>query len=428
MVIGVHSPKFAAEREPEKVKAAIARYDIRHPVVHDSEMIIWQHYGVRAWPTLVFISPDGYIIGHAPGEPDPDRFLEVVSQVITAGKTDGSIRGAVLDLALQPAPLGPLLFPRKLKTLPMPNGAPRWVLADAGHHQIVEFDAAWRERERYGSGEAGFEDGGRDQARFNAPQGLIADDAAIYVADTGNHAIRRIDRKTGAVTTLAGTGVRGPRLTRPMAGSDIALASVWDLERQGNALYFANAGSHQIGVFDLSDGTVKPLAGSGGENIEDGRALDALLAQPSGLALSPDGTRLAFADSETSAIRLLDLGTAAPIVRTVIGTGLFDFGHQNGPLGEARLQHPLGAAWLDDNRLAIADSYNGAVRLIDLSAGTIDDLDNGSFVCQDALCVPLGEPAGVAVDGRGHILVSDTNNHRIVAFNPTARTYQTIVG
>ena len=107
VVIGVHSPKFAAEREPEKVKAAIARYDIRHPVVHDPEMIIWQHYGVRAWPTLVFISPDGYVIGHAPGEPDPDRLLEVVGQVIRAGKTDGTIQGATLDHDADPIPPAP---------------------------------------------------------------------------------------------------------------------------------------------------------------------------------------------------------------------------------------------------------------------------------------------------------------------------------
>ena len=429
VVIGVHSPKFEAEREPANLKAAIARYEIHHPVVHDPAMIIWQHYGVRAWPTLVFISPDGYVIGHAAGEPDPDRLIEVVGQVVTQGKADGSIRSAALDLLIPPAPLGALLFPGKVKPLPMANGEPRWVIADAGPHQIVELDAAWRERARYGAGEAGFEDGAnKERARFNGPQGLIADDDAIFVADTGNHAIRRIDRKTGAVTTLAGNGSRGPRLSATLPGRAAALASVWDLERRGDALYFANAGSHQIGVYNLTDGTVRPLAGTGGENIEDGRAIDALLAQPSGLALSPDGRRLAFADSETSAIRLLDLDGAAPVVRTVIGTGLFDFGHRNGRLDEALLQHPLGVAWLDDERLAVADSYNAAVRLIDLKAGAISDLDDGTFVCEDALCVPLGEPAGIAVDSSGRILVSDTNNHRIVAYDPAARHYRTIAG
>lgn len=428
VVIGVHSPKFAAERESDKLKAAIARYDIRHPVVHDPAMIIWQHYGVRAWPTLVFISPEGYVIGHAAGEPDPDRLLDVVGRVVAQGRTDGSLRGATLDLALQAAPLGPLRFPGKLKPLPMPSGAPHWVVADAGHHQIVELDAAWRERARHGSGEAGFVDGAGDAARFNAPQGLIADADAIFVADTGNHAIRRIDRKTGAVTTLAGTGRRGPRLTKALPGHDAALASVWDLEKRGDAVYFANAGTHQLGVLDLRAGTVHPLAGTGGENIEDGRALDALLAQPSGLALAPGGRRLAFADSETSAIRLLDLDRDGPVVRTLVGTGLFDFGHRNGPLDQALLQHPLGLAWLDDQRLAVADSYNGAVRVIDLEAGTIDDLDDGGFVCQDALCVPLDEPAGIAIDKRGRILVSDTNNHRIVAYDLPGRRYQTVAG
>ncbi|MGD9536074.1 MAG: thioredoxin-like domain-containing protein [Alphaproteobacteria bacterium] len=428
VVIGVHSPKFQAERDTDNLKAAIARYDIRHPVIQDADMLIWREYGVRAWPTLVFISPDGYVLGHAAGEPDPDRLFEVVSRVIAEGKQDGSIQARLLDLAVPERARGPLLYPGKLKRLPTRDGSVRWAVADGGHHQVAVLDEAGRELVRYGSGQAGFEDGPSKRANFNSPQGLIADDDFIYVADTGNHAIRRIDRASGEVTTLAGTGRRGPRLASPLPGRDAALASVWDLELQGDRLYFANAGTHQIGVLDLADGTVRAFAGNGGEDIADGPALDALLAQPSGLALDPSGTRLAFADSETSSVRLVEFGKGTPVVRTVIGTGLFDFGHANGRFTEARLQHPLGIAWLDDRRLAVADSYNGAVRIVDLEAEKIADLDDGNYVCCDDLCVPLAEPAGVAVDGDGRILVSDTNNHRIVAYEPAALSYRTLAG
>jgi thiol-disulfide isomerase/thioredoxin len=428
LVIGVHSPKFRAERDLDNLKAAIARYDIRHPVVQDTDMLIWREYGVRAWPTLVFISPDGYVLGHAAGEPDPDRLFEVVSRVIEEGKEEGSIRARPLDLDVPERPRGPLLYPGKVKRLPMADGTSRWVVADSGHHQVVVLDELGKELIRYGSGQAGFEDGPLKRANFNGPQGLIADDGSIYVADTGNHAIRRIDRSSGEVTTLAGTGRRGPRLNSPLPGRDAALASVWDLELQGGRLYFANAGTHQIGVLDLGDGTVRAFAGNGGEDIADGPALEALLAQPSGLALDPAGRRLAFADSETSSVRLVELADGPPRVRTLIGTGLFDFGHANGGLTEARLQHPLGVAWVDDGRLAVADSYNGAVRIIDIVAGEIADLDEGNYVCRDELCVPLAEPAGVAVDGHGRILVSDTNNHRIVAYEPAAHSYRTLAG
>lgn len=427
VVIGVHSPKFEAERDPAKVRAAIARYDIRHPVVHDPEMTIWRQYAVRAWPTLVFLSPTGAVLGQTSGEPDPDRLLEAIGRVVTQGRSDGTIAPEPLGLALGSSPIAPLLYPGKIKPLPDPRSA-LWVIADSGHHQIVVITDEGRELARYGSGEAGFADGAAGDASFQSPQGLVADEESIFVADTGNHAIRRIDRASGRVETLAGTGRRGPRLTGPTVARDTVLASVWDLEKRGASLVFANAGSHQLGVLDLETGELGPIAGTGAENIADGPAHEALLAQPSGLALDPHGRWLAFADSETSSVRILTLDDEMPRVATVIGTGLFDFGHRNGAVDEALLQHPLGLDWLDERRLVIADSYNDAVRVIDLETGQIDDLDGGDFVCEDAVCLPLGEPAGVAVAPDGRIMVSDTNNHRIVAYRPDERRYRTLVG
>ena len=72
VVIGVHSPKFANEKNAASVKDAIRRYDIKHPIIHDPQMTIWRAYGVQAWPTLVVIDVDGTIAGVVPGEPDPD--------------------------------------------------------------------------------------------------------------------------------------------------------------------------------------------------------------------------------------------------------------------------------------------------------------------------------------------------------------------
>lgn len=422
-VIGVHSPKFAAERDGHNLRRAIARYGIRHPVVNDPGMTLWRQYGVRAWPTLVFIAPDSRIIGHVPGEPDPERLFEVVSELVAAHRQEGQLAPAPLALAPLEASGGRLAFPGKIKPLPEPWSGARWVLTDAGHHQIVLFDDAGGELRRFGSGRAGFADGAAEEASFLAPQGLVCAAGAIYVADTGNHAIRRIELKGGMVTTLAGMGRRGPALEGEEGGREASLASVWDLEVSGSRLFFANAGTHQLGEFDLSRGTVKALAGTGGEDIMDGPAAEALLAQPSGLALSPEGARLAFADSETSSVRLLTLDGAAR-VQTVVGAGLFDFGHVNGPLPQARLQHALGLAWLDAERLLVADSYNHALRLIDLARGRLSDFDDGSFVCQDALCLPLGEPAGLWAEDGDRVLVSDTNNHRVLEYRVAEKIYR----
>lgn len=274
---------------------------------------------------------------------------------------------------------------------------------------------------RYGSGKADFKDGPSDSAGFNAPQGLTCDARTIWVADTGNHALRRIDRTTGSVATLAGLGLRGVTLRQTQPGRMLALASPWDLERAGDALYFANAGTHQIALLDLAGDAIRPLAGTGGENIVDGPAEYALLAQPSGLAMTADGQGLYFADSETSAIRLLTLG-ANPWVHSIIGHGLFEFGHRNGPFGQALLQHPMGVTTCQD-ALLISDSYNGVLRRLDLARNRVEDIDLGE--CEDSLCRSLNEPAGLAVARGNRLLVSDTNNHRIVEVDLRTRRHRT---
>ena len=416
-VIGVHSPKFDAERDPANLRAAIARYAVAHPVVHDPDRQLWRQYSIRAWPTLVFVSPDGYVIGQHSGEPDPMKLITAVRKTLDSYREKGAVAPQPLQLDLPAEAPSRFRFPGKLKPLPGPER--HWVLADSGHHRIVVLDDDGRDIAAYGSGAEGFADGNAGTARFAQPQGLVADDSAIFVADTGNHAIRRIDRATSEVTTLAGTGFRG-RILRDRAGParEVGLASPWDLELAGRTLFIANAGTHQIGVLDLAGGTVRRFAGSGAEGLRDGSPQEAAFAQPSGLALSPDGRHLLVADSETSAIREVELRDG--MTTTLVGAGLFEFGHVNGDLAAARLQHPLGVAAWGAGRLLVADSYNGEVRWIDRETATVGDLDGGRLTCADPVCLPLAEPAGVQPDGADRVLVVDTNNHRIVEFRIAA--------
>ncbi|HUN52276.1 MAG TPA: alkyl hydroperoxide reductase, partial [Candidatus Sulfotelmatobacter sp.] len=191
----------------------------------------------------------------------------------------------------------------------------------------------------------------------------------------------------------------------------------------GTTLYFANAGTHQLGRLDLASGTIQALAGDGAEAIEDGPALSAHLAQPSGLALDAGRRTLYFVDSETSAVRALHLQGGDARVATLVGSGLFDFGHVNGGFAEARLQHPLGLCCFG-GKLLVADSYNDAVRIVDPVTRQVEDFDGGRFTCSDPLCLPLGEPAGVAGDGARVFLV-DSNNHRIIAYDMATMCYRT---
>jgi thiol-disulfide isomerase/thioredoxin/sugar lactone lactonase YvrE len=421
VVIGIHSPKFEAEKDSENLRQAIARYGIKHPVIQDRDHQLWQQYAVRAWPTIVFLAPDGTVLGQTSGEPSRDKLLRFVADLLQQAADADQLKPSLLALTEQPAPTGTLSFPGKMRRV---TGTDLWALADSGHNQILLLDEEGEIVRRLGSGQEGFDDGTAEDASFKAPQGLACDDGIIYVADTGNHAIRRIDLESGTVDTIAGTGVRGMVLDGVQDAATTALASPWDLAVAGEAVYFANAGTHQIGVLDMFAGKIYPIAGSGAEDIGDGPALEAALAQPSGLALSPDHGTLYFADSETSSIRALGLREPR-MVSTLVGAGLFEFGHVNGPFAEARLQHALGVDLLADGSPIVADSYNGTIRVLDLAAAEAADLDDGAYTCTDPVCIPAAEPAGVTVAEDGRIFLVDTNNHRVLVYHPENRTYRT---
>ncbi|MBE7188937.1 MAG: alkyl hydroperoxide reductase, partial [Jatrophihabitans endophyticus] len=149
------------------------------------------------------------------------------------------------------------------------------------------------------------------------------------------------------------------------------------------------AGVHLLLSLDLRTGAVEVLAGTTVEGLRDGPALDGWLAQPSGLAA--DGDRLWFVDAETSALRYLTLDGE---LHTAIGEGLFDFGLVDGTLVIARMQHPLGVTLLPGGALAVADTFNGAVRWFDPVTGVLSTLATG-----------LAEPASVVVDGDDLLVV-----------------------
>lgn len=424
VVIGVHSPKFDAERDIDNLAHALARHDIRHPVIHDPDLVLWSEYCVRAWPTLVLIGPDGHILGQLAGEPDRRRLCGGIGCMLQAWRDDGLLNADRLALAPIDDAGGKLRFPGKIRAVPGLDGAPpMWAVADTGHHQVALFDDAGREVRRFGCGSAGFMDCGAEGSAFDGPQGLVAGpNGMLYVADTGNHAVRRIDLATGDVLTLAGTGRRGTALpTAPKPTHETDLASPWDLEIHGNRLFFANAGTHQLGEIDLAALTTRALAGSGAEDIADGPALHAQLAQPTGLALDDAGAMLYFVDSETSAVRRLSL-SGMPLVTTLSGRGLFDFGHINGDFPLARFQHPMDLAWWNGD-VVVADSYNGAIRVMDLSESRVRDLD----LAADS-AAPTGEPTGIVAAGPDRLLVSDTNRHRVVEIIPSTRSARVWIG
>jgi len=413
-VIGVHCPKFPAEREIDNLREAVSRYEIVHPVVHDPDFTIWKKYAVRAWPTLIFIDPKGYIIGQIPGEPDPELLENSMTELVADLEKKKSLHGDARELLQRPSirEKSALSYPGKIA---FSESDREFAIADGNHNQIVTADMNGNITRRIGKGSVGSKDGSLQSAEFYRPQGLCFENGVIWAADTENHNLRKIDLSVGTVSTVAGTGKQGTPLKGQGRALEISLSSPWDVSIHDGWVYFANAGTHQIGVFYPQDEAVAQFAGTGAEALVDGPRLAGVFAQPSGLSIG-DG-KLYLADSETSAIRSIRLDEAG-FIATYIGTGLFDFGDSEGKGKEALLQHPLGVHY-SKGKVYIADSYNHKIIILDVKTREVSSVKASiDIVCDDRSCTSLLEPAGV-LKVADFLYVSDTNNHRILKINLT---------
>jgi DNA-binding beta-propeller fold protein YncE len=412
VVIGVHSAKFPAEKLGENVRKAVLRYELEHPVVNDAEFAVWQAYAVRAWPTLMVIDPRGYVVGRHEGEFSLPAMRDFLHDAIAAFDGEGLIDRTPLQLTPEREQTDTLRFPGKILA---DQRGERLFIADSGHHRVLVAGLDGSVTQIFGDGAPGLLDGPCDSARFTHPQGMALDEAGtnLYVADTGNHALRAIDLTTGAVTTVAGTGERAHGETGG-TGRTTPLASPWDLAWLDGLLWIAMAGTHQLWTFDPSSGRVSLAAGTGHESIHDGPLLSATFAQPSGIT-ALDGV-LYVADSETSAIRRVS--PAEDRVRRLVGRGLFEFGDVDARADSVRLQHPLGVeATAEDGLPAvyIADSYNNKIKRLDPATRevrTIFGIGDHGLVDGDAEDAEFWEPGGLSLADR-RLYVADTNNHAI---------------
>ncbi|WP_412846089.1 NHL domain-containing thioredoxin family protein [Cellulosimicrobium sp. SH8] len=458
VIVGVHSPKFEHEADPAALAAAVERYEVHHPVLDDPELVTWSAYAARAWPTLVVVDPEGYVVAQMAGEGHASAIAALVEELVAEHDAKGTLhRGDGPYVAPAPSS-GTLRFPAKAIELPGGN----LLVADAGHHALAELgpDGETLVR-RIGSGERGLTDGGPDDARFAEPNGLClvpeqereAYGFDVLVADTANHALRGVRLADGRVTTVAGTGEQfmvggvenvvladegGARRLGPFDASatydplDVKLSSPWDVawSDELGGFVVAMAGHHTLWAFD--GWKLGLLAGTMNEGLEDGPGASAWFAQPSGLAVAGDGATW-VADSETSALRrVTGLGGGVAVVpegvevRTAVGQGLFDFGHRDGPADQALMQHPLGVATLPDGSVVVADTYDGALRRFAPTAGeagSVGDYTSGTRLAGEVttLATGLAEPSGVVVQvGEGpdgepqvHLLVVESAAHRL---------------
>jgi thiol-disulfide isomerase/thioredoxin len=461
VVIGVHSAKFAGEKDSANITDAVMRYEIEHPVVNDAEHAIWNRYGVRSWPSMAMIDPEGQLFWMDSGEHKFEDLDRLLKHVMPYYEKKGLIDRQPIrfDLAAHRAKATPLRYPGKVLA---DEAGDRLFISDSNHNRIVITKLDGTLIETIGTGQIGKADGNYATAQFHRPQGTAIIGQTLYVADTENHSLRKIDLVKKTVTTISGTGVQGRnawpghdarafrfgegKLPERFVGkpSETELNSPWALWVHKKDLYIAMAGPHQIWKMTLDEKEIGPYAGNGREDIVDGPLLPpepyetgfSSFAQPSGLA--SDGTWLYVADSEGSSIRAVPFDPKEK-VKTVIGTSelsggrLFVFGDRDGKgllrkkegtlffSGDADetdgplLQHCLGVVF-HRGQLYLTDTYNNKIKRLDPKTARCDTIaGSGKPAATDAekgADAAFDEPEGLSA-AAGKLYIADTNNHVI---------------
>lgn len=421
-VIGVHSGKFDNEKNLAQIKKAIIRNDITHPVINDSKSRIWNSFDVKAWPTLILINPRGEVEKTYSGESEIIAVKRGIKKLIAQYKYELNREALPIVLEKNSVEGNVLKFPTKIEYSAdfsyKSRHLPALFISNTGKNEILVTSLSGDAIVKIGSGEADLKDGSFDTASFNAPQGLLYRAGKLYVADTGNHALREIDFKNNKVTTLIGSAQRGEALSdkQILEARSFDLASPTDIEFFPNYenIVIANSGTHQILTYGVNKGTISAIAGNAFEGITDGKYPDNELAQTSDMSVY--NKKLYFLDSESSSLRVLDENGE---VKTLIGKGLFKFGNKNGGKEDALMQHPLGLM-VDDTGAYISDSFNHVIRKYDLNSGQIYNLVGSSRKSGDNLGssanTEFNQPEGI-ISVLNNFYVADTNNNRIVVLS-----------
>ena len=349
--------------------------------------------------------------------------------------------------------------------------------------------STWMIRTLVGNGESGYTgDGGPSmQARLNEPKGVTIDcHGNVYVADSENHVVRKVDRATGVISTVAGmfeddhmrsaverdspvqrtdedplaegAGETGsakftqqadlsgtvrywtnqPATFTKRYGGDgktavqaqLNFPTAVAVDREGN-LYIADTMNHCVRKVDSETGIISTLAGTGQARFsgDGGPAHQATLNEPAALAVD-DAGRLYVADQSNHRVRVVDLKTG--VIRTVAGTGIATYDGDGKAAVDTALAGPSGLA-LMDNRLYIADTFNGRVRCVELSSGLMTTVagDGGVYRYEspsDAPSPSLSRPTGIALDHAERIFLTDSDNHLVRQWDRASGTASCVAG
>ncbi len=354
------------------------------------------------------------------------RKINAATGVITAVAGNGQI-GFSGDGG--PAIAASLAFPRGIAI----DTAGNLYIADTANSRVRKISAATgiiTTIAGRGLGPLAGDGGPATQATLNAPRAVAVDGAGnLLIADTSNHRIRKVDAKTGIITTIAGTDPGFAGDNGPATAAALTSPRGLTVDASGN-IFVADTFNHRIRRIDAVSRIITTVAGSGqsGFSGDSQSASAAMLNSPGGITVDVAGN-LFIGDTSNHRVRRVDASTG--IITTVAGTGVADFSGDNGPATRAALSSPYGVATDGAGNLLIVDQGNSRIRKV--SAGTITTVaGNGqqSFLGDGgpATAANLLSPQGIAVDSSGNPFIADTDNQRIRRVASVSGIITTVAG
>ena len=300
-------------------------------------------------------------------------------------------------------------------------------LADTFNHVVRRVDAKTGLITTVaGNGAKGFSgDGGpADKAGLNEPYGLAFDPAGrLYVADRLNRRVRKVDATTGVITTVAGDG--SPKFSGdggPADQAGLVEPNGLAVDPDGRRLFIADVGDNRVRVVDLASGTIATFAGNGKDRHDGdgGPAAGASVFGARAVKVGPGG-RVYVLERQGNRLRAVD--PRSGVITTVAGTGAKGYSGDGGPATAATFNGPKELAVDPGGNVFVVDTENHAVRRIDARTGLVTTLagngkPGGRGDGGAATSAELARPHGVAVDADGSVFIGDTENHRVRKVSP----------